>query len=124
MLKYSTEFFSMSFYGKNMKDAYLKACKWYATNVLSKDELQNIEVSYEKDMQSPTVTIHLYVTIKESDIRDEHCSVCKSVHSKAFCSEDTNCAWCRINGYQNRVDAKIAIKKDYYRDLLNRRLDI
>ena len=40
-IKYSTEFFSISFSGKNMKDAYLKACKWYATNVLSKDELHN-----------------------------------------------------------------------------------
>ena len=39
MLKYSEEFMSKKFTGKNMKDAYMKAVKWYATNVLANDEL-------------------------------------------------------------------------------------
>ena len=50
-IRYCQEFYTVKFRGKNMKDAYLRACKWYATNVLSKDELQDIQVKYEKDEQ-------------------------------------------------------------------------
>ena len=40
---------SKKFNGTNMKDAYMKAVKWYATNVLAKNELQEVTCSYEKD---------------------------------------------------------------------------
>ena len=121
-IKYSTEFFSISFSGKNMKDAYLKACKWYATNVLSKDELHNIEVMYEKDKQSPTVTLHLFATLYEQSLIDEHCDVCKSAHNALFCSSNTNCEWCKIHGYRNRLNQKMSIKKEYYKEKIKRNL--
>lgn len=122
MLKYSEEFMSKKFNGTNMKDAYMKAVKWYATNVLAKNELQEVTCSYEKDKQSPIVIIHLYVTMGEEEVRQAHCQICKEAHASFFISEETNCAWCKIKGYQNRCDQRISVKKQYYKDLLNRRM--
>jgi hypothetical protein len=44
MIKYSQEFFKKSFTADDMKSAYLSACKWYSTNVLSKAEFKNVNV--------------------------------------------------------------------------------
>lgn len=119
-IKYCCEFYSTKFKGKDMKDAYLRACKWYATNVLSKDELQNVYVEYEKDEQSPTVTLHLYVSLTEEATRMEHCNMCKEVSKSFLFSEDVHCSECKLNGYFNRVDNKIEIKRLFYRELIDR----
>ena len=63
LLKFSEEFYKRQFTADNMKSAYMLAVKWYATNVLSKDELHNVHVEFEKDKQSPTVTIHLFAVL-------------------------------------------------------------
>lgn len=119
-IKYCQEFYTTKFKGKNMKDAYLRACKWYATNVLSKDELQNVYVEYEKDEQSPTVTIHLYASLTEDLVRQEHCSICKEFSKSFLCGEETNCGDCKLKGYYNRINQKIEIKKLYYREIIDR----
>lgn len=118
MLKFSEELISKKFTGNNMKDAYLKAVKWYASNVLAKDELHNICVEYEKDKQSPTVTIHLYVTMEEEEARQSHCQVCKEFHHSFFFNEVENCNNCNVSGYQRRLEQKIKVKRDFYRALL------
>ena len=120
---YTEEFASRKFTGKSMKDAYLKAVKWYATNVMAKDELRNVQVEYEKvhDEQSPTIILHLYASLVEEEVRAAQCNICRESH-KSFCiSEETNCAWCKIKGYQNSCDRHIEIKKSYYKQLLERR---
>lgn len=118
MLRFVKELMSKQFTGDNMKEAYLKACKWYATNVLAKDELHNIQVEYEKDKQSPTVTIHLYVSMEEEVFRQEHCSICKEFHNSFFVNEPNNCNSCNVSGYQRRLDKSIKAKIEYYRKLL------
>lgn len=120
-IRYCQEFYTTRFRGKNMKDAYLRACKWYATNVLSKDELQNVYAEYEKDEQSPTVTLHLFVSLDEEVARNEHCKVCKEIHKSFLCSNDgVNCNDCKLKGYQRRVNQKIEVKMLYYRELIER----
>lgn len=121
MLRFSEELLSMKFVGNNMKDAYMKAVKWYASNVLAKDELHNVCVEYEKDKQSPTVTIHLYVTLEEEEVRQSHCNVCRDFHHSFFINEVENCNSCNVLGYQRRLEQKIKVKRDYYRELLRRR---
>lgn len=120
---YTEEFASRKFTGKSMKDAYLKAVKWYATNVMAKDELRNVQVEYEKvyDEQSPTIILHLYASLVEEEVRAAHCNICRESHKSFFISENTNCEWCKIKGYQNRCDQHIEIKKSYYKQLLERR---
>lgn len=122
-LLYTEEFSTIKFTGKTMKDAYLRAVKWYSTNVLAKDELHNVQVEYEKvqDEQSPTIILHLYTSLSEEEVRAAHCEICKETHKSFIMSEETNCEWCKLKGYQNRCDRHIEIKKSYYRELLERR---
>lgn len=122
-LLYTEEFYNKKFIGSTMKDTYLKAAKWYATNVLAKDELRNVQVEYEKvhDGQSPTIILHLYVSLYEEEVRTAHCNICKDAHKSFFISEETNCDWCKIKGYQNRCDQKITIKKEYCKQVIERR---
>lgn len=115
MVKYCEEFFKITFKGKTKKDAYLKANKWYAVNVLCKDELQGIIVEYEKDKQSPTVTLHLFASIIDDEVREKHCQICRQMHTSFFINEEFDCTRCYAKGFQNRVDKTIAIKKEYYR---------
>lgn len=122
MLRYTDEFYSKKFTGKTIKEAYLKACKWYASNVIAKDELRNVFVEYEKhDEQSPTVVIHLYASLIEEQVRVDHCAICRETHKSMFLSDNTNCEWCKVKGYQNRMDQHMEIKKSYFARLLERR---
>ena len=123
MIKYSTEFFKKSFSAETMKEAYLKATKWYATNIISKDEFANVHVKFEKDDKGefPTVTIHLLAYQDgEQDIMKEHCQRCREMHSSFFINEDTHCNRCSALGYQNRLEQKASIKKEFYKEKLRR----
>ena len=117
MINYSEEFGRRKFVADNMKEAYLKACKWYATNVLAKDEMHEVSVSFEKDKHSPTVTIHLSIVLKEKEVLDQHCQCCKEMHKSFFINEDTNCNRCSALAYQRRMQRKIGVKKTYYKEL-------
>lgn len=119
-IKYCREFYRIRFRGKNLKDAYLRACKWYATNVMSKDELQNTFAEYEKEEQSPTVVLHLYVSLAEDAVRQEHCNICKEVNKSFLGSDDCDCSNCKLHGYYNRIDRKIETKSLYYREIIDR----
>lgn len=130
MIKYTEEFYSLKFKGESMKEAYLKAVKWYATNVLSKDELHNIQVEYEKSKmdlekgeQFPTVTIHLYAALTEDELQAEHCQICKEFSSSFFINEQVDCNRCTMRGYCNRQKSRMAIKTAYYKECLKRRLE-
>lgn len=118
MLKYSEHLMSKKFTGNNMKDAYMKAVKWYSTNVLAKDELRGIQVGFEKDTQSPTITIHLYVTMEEEEVRQAHCNICKEFHHSFFINEIENCNSCNVIGYVRRLEQRIRIKLEYCKDVL------
>lgn len=120
MVKFSEEFGKKKFTADSMKEAYLKACKWYATNVLAKDEMQEVHVVFEKDKHSPTVTIHLSVVLKEKEVLEQHCTCCKEMHHSFFINEDTACNRCSAMGYQRRLEQKIQVKKTYYRELLSK----
>ena len=66
----------------------MKAVKWVATNVLSKDELHNVLVEYDKDKQSPTVTVHLYAAFPEKEVKEQHCKCCEEMHHSFFINEN------------------------------------
>ena len=122
MVKYSKEFFKKKFTADTMKNAYMNACKWYATNVLSKDELHNVLVEFvkEKNEQLPTVTIRLSATLNEDELRDRYCKICKESHSLFYMNQNYNCNKCETKAYQNRTDEMLRVKLEYYRELLRR----
>jgi len=123
MIKYSREFFKKSFTAADMKSAYLQAVKWYSTNVLSKAEFANVHVQFIKDDKSefPTITIHLFaVQDGEQDVMAKHCECCREMHRSFFINEDTHCSRCSALGFQNRLEQKINVQKDWYRELLRK----
>lgn len=123
MIKYSREFFKKSFAADSMKSAYLSACKWYSTNVLSKAEFKNVQVQFVKEDKTefPTITVHLFaVQDGERDVLEEHCKCCREMHHTFFINEDTHCNRCSAMGFQNRLERGMTIKRDWYRDLLKK----
>lgn len=123
MIVYGKEFFKKSFTADDMKSAYMSAVKWYSTNVLSKAEFSNVQVQFIKDTERelPTITIRLFaIQDGEKDVMDQHCKCCKEMHHSFFINEDTNCNRCSALGFQNRLEQKINIKKEWYKDLLRK----
>lgn len=128
MIKYSREFYKKSFTADTMKSAYMLAVKWYATNVLSKVEFANVQVQFIKEKENkskyPTITIHLFaVQDGENDVMSQHCQCCKEMHRSFFINEDTNCSRCSAAGFQRRLEEKINIKMNYYKEMLRKRLE-
>lgn len=122
-ITYSKEFFKKKFTADTMKTAYMNACKWYATNVLSKDELHNVQVEFEKrpDEQFPTVTIHLFAVLNEEELRERHCKICRESHSLFFMNNNIDCNKCEANAYQKRTDDMLRVKIEYYREIISKR---
>lgn len=122
-IKYSKEFFKKKFTAETMKEAYMAAVKWYATNVISKDELHSVHVEFEKakDEQFPTVTIHLHAILSENELRERHCKICKETHSLFYVNSNYNCNRCEANAYQRRTDDMLRVKLEYYRELISKR---
>lgn len=123
MTKYSQEFFKKSFTADTMKSAYMMAVKWYSTNVLSKAEFINVHVQFikENEDESPTITVHLFaVQDGEEEVMEQHCKCCKEMHHSFFINERTDCDRCNALGFQNRLEQRITIKKDWYKELLRK----
>lgn len=121
-IRYSKEFYKKTFIGETMKDAYLKACKWYATNVMHKDELHNVQVEFEKlsGEQLPTVVIHLFAVLSENELRDRFCKICRESHSMFYMNQTVNCNKCEAKAYQTRTDDMLRVKLEYYRGLISK----
>lgn len=118
---YSKEFFSREFVAETMKDAYLKACKWYATNVLSKAELHEVQVEFEKgqnEQQFPTITIHLFTALNEETVHEKHCKICRESHTLFYVNQQLDCNRCNAMAYRSRMEDGLRIKNEYYRELL------
>ena len=117
---YSQPFGRKVFEGVSIKNAYMKACKWYASNVIAKDKLHNVQVEYIKDTKANTVTIILYAVLSEADVKEQHCQCCKEMHHSFFINEDTHCDRCSVAGYQRRLEQKLSVKLSYYKELLGK----
>ena len=123
MIEFSKEFFKKSFTADSMKEAYLLAVKWYSTNVISKAEFVNVHVKFVKETSEefPTITIHLFaVQNGEEDIMAQHCERCKEMHSSFFINKNADCNRCNALGFQRRLEQKIDIKKNWYKELLRK----
>ena len=48
MVVYCEEFFEKKFVSETMKDAYMKAAKWVASNVISRKDMYKVKIEYEK----------------------------------------------------------------------------
>lgn len=121
---YQQEFFKKEFTGPTMKSAYMSAVKWIATNVLSKVEMKDVSVSYEKSKDSPTITIRLFAVLNESEVEKNHCTICRESHSSFFMNNAANCSSCSTKAYQRRLSETLKTKKIYYKEILGRQKTI
>ena len=118
---YSKKFYSKKFSDEVSKNAYLKACKWLAKYVLSKEDLQGVEFGIEK-ISPTTFELSLYAVLSESEIRDRHCKICKETHSSFYISEETNCNWCKLKAFHKREDEQLKEKIRFYKERLNQHI--
>lgn len=124
MIVYGREFFKMKFTADSMKKAYMNACKWYATNVLSKDELHDVQVVFEKnyDEQFPTVTIRLFASLDGKELNERHCEICRETSNLFYMHTNDNCNRCASNAYQRRAESMIKNKIEYYKEIIHKRV--
>ena len=130
-MQYTERVFSKKIVGKNKKETYLKACKWLATNVISKKaELGNFTYSIDDDTdgngQLPTFKISIYVSLNEKELRERNCIICRQAHSTFFMNESCNCGSCNATAYQKRMDEMIKSKKVFFagklKEIVKRRM--
>lgn len=123
MIKYSQEFFKKSFTAGDMKSAYLSACKWYSTNIISKAEFLNVHVKFvkEKKEESPTITIYLFAVLDgEPEAMAQYCKCCKEFNGLFYINRTCDCDKCEVSKFQERLEEKSKIKTSWYRELLRR----
>lgn len=86
---------------------------------------QNVHVQFVKEdvMKTgyPTVTIHLYVVIdNEEEVMNKHCECCKEMHHSFFINADADCNRCNALGFQKRLDDKLKVKRDLYKNTIKK----
>lgn len=118
-VSYTKRVYKRNFFGINTKDAYLKACKWYATNIIANNKINDICVEYVKSKTGPSVTMFLYASISVEEIKNRHCECCREI-SGSFLSGNKDCDTCKAVSFQRRIDDKLLDRARYYKDEINK----
>lgn len=120
MVKYCDEFGSKKFNEGSLKESYLKAMKWYSTNILANPRLNEVQVEIKKDVETGSIELVIYAVLPANEVKKRHCEICKEIHKSFFINESNNCETCSASGYQRRVDSTLRSKISYYRDILKK----
>lgn len=125
-IEYSEKVLSKRFVGENFKQAYMKACKWLATNIIAhEDELGKMSYEISKEVnesQLPTVVLIINAIMDESEARERNCIICREAHSAFFLNDACNCSSCNANAYTRRLDDMIKVKVSSIRSKLKERM--
>lgn len=122
-MEHSTKFYSKTFSGSSMKEAYLKACKWVATNILADDEIsKDVMWKITKSKDLPTVVLDLYGTVNDAEHVKQFCSSCKQFHTLFYINQQQNCNNCNMMAYRSQAEEKGRLKKNYKRKLLSEKV--
>lgn len=116
---YTQQIASKKFRGATTKEAYMDACRWYATNIISKDKLHDIQVEYQKQKDG-SIKMILYAVMEHQPVFNQHCACCREMHHSFFINEDTACNRCSVAGFDRRLESKMQIKVSYYKELLSK----
>lgn len=127
-MKYIQQFYQREFKAKDSKEAYLKACKFVASNVISsnsKVEASKVTWSVEKvkDAGLPTFLLTLNYVFDDTVFMETTCKACKEFHKSFFINENFNCSRCNKVGYEKNIQQKLMIGTEYFRKLLEDELD-
>lgn len=122
-------FYEREFKAKKSKDAYLKACKFVASNIISassKVEVSKVTwdvVRVSNDDDLPTFRLTLYYKFDDTQFMKQTCDACKEFHKSFFINENYNCNRCNKVGYEKNVDQKLMIGSEYLRKQLDDELN-
>lgn len=106
--------FSKKFIHENKKEAYLSACKWLATNIISKRDLgeYSFEIKERKVVEEFCFVLTLYVSLDEQQLFEGHCNVCRTINNNFFQNNEA-CGLCRAKAYRYRIEDKLKSRKGY-----------
>lgn len=119
-LKFAFEFHRRKFTGATTKDAYMKAMKWYASNVIAKGRMHDVQVEIKKIEDEPSVVIALYAILDEGEQRKNFCNVCKEVNKLFYIDKKKECSECSVKEYMDRLDQKMSIKTGLYKEIMKK----
>ena len=127
-MQYIQKFYERRFRADNAKDAYLRACKFVASNVISdasKVEASKVtwDITRDKDEKGlPTFLLTLYYKFDDTEFMKQTCEACKQFHKSFFINEDFNCSRCNKVGYEKNVQQRLTTASEYFRKILDNEL--
>lgn len=117
-MKISMLLLKKEFVDEISKEAYLKACGWAATHIVSKVEAGDIfwNITKKKDASLPTFVLEVHTMIDAEQHQESFCGACKEFHQSFFINQETNCNSCRYLAFTKQIDHRLAIKKEFNKD--------
>ena len=112
----SVKLFHKTFVGETTKEAYLNACKWYASNVLANEKLHDIFVEYIK--KENAVEMNVFASVDETAEFKKYCDLCRAIHSCFYINEPTVCANCTANGYRSRTESLLKSRAKCFKEYM------
>lgn len=108
------EVFRKKFENENKKEAYLNACKWLASNIISKQDLGSFtfEIKEKKVIDGFCFVLILSASVNESELFEGHCTACKTINNNFF-HDNEACSMCRAKAYRYRIENKLNVRKGY-----------
>lgn len=105
------------FHGTNTKEAYLKACKWYATNFISISENKNLSCTFEKvkckNSMVCSIKLTVYVMFDENEVLQKNCEICNEANKLFYIRGNKNkCDSCKVNPYRERMKERLKRLKE------------
>lgn len=120
-MKIAIKFFEKEFKSEESKNAYLKACKWVAKNIISKVEIGETfwNINKVENASLPTFKLELYCMLDESEFRQGFCDKCQQFHKAFYINQFYNCNRCNMKTYTEYAESKLIIKKTYRKERLD-----
>ena len=121
------KFYEREFKAEDSKNAYLKACKFVASNIISKGSKVEVSkvtwdvVRVEGDL--PTFRLTLYYKFDDTDFMKQSCDACKEFHKSFFINENYNCNRCNKVGYEKNIEQRLLTGAEYFRKMLDDELN-
>lgn len=124
------KFYERDFRSEKPKNAYLKACKFIASNVINKGSKVEVEkvtwdikrIDIDED-DLPTFRLSLYYKFDDTQFMQQTCEACKEFHKSFFINENYNCSRCNKVGYEKNIEQKLMIGTEHFRKLLDDELN-
>lgn len=122
------KFYERKFVAQDSKNAYLKACKFVASNVISKgSKVEAAKVTWDilpvESDDLPTFMLTLYIKFDDTEFMKKTCDACKEFHKSFFINENFNCDRCNKVGYEKNLEQKLETISGWFKRVLDDELN-